>query len=168
MTATKVPAKPLNYEFSRHLEPKVRIESGATLCVESEDALSGQIRKACDVRDKVKMPYSNPIAGPIYVAGGQARRHDRGPHQRNSPDDRPVRDLHGSSQATLRMAGNRCSPRGPRLPNPRRLYLLERAAEDSVLADARLHRHGAGMERAEHAAGRRAWRQHGHCRNMSR
>jgi acetamidase/formamidase len=65
----KVAARPLTYEFSRHLEPRVRIEPGETLSVESEDALSGQIRKAGDVRDKSKMPYSNPIAGPIFVHG---------------------------------------------------------------------------------------------------
>ncbi len=41
------------------------------MCVESEDALSGQIRKPGDVRDKSKMPYSNPIAGPIFVHGAQ-------------------------------------------------------------------------------------------------
>ncbi len=65
----RIPARPLNYEFSRHLEPRARVEPGETLVVESEDALSGQIRKAGDVRDKSTMPYSNPVAGPIAVAG---------------------------------------------------------------------------------------------------
>ncbi|MCA9114598.1 MAG: acetamidase/formamidase family protein [Planctomycetaceae bacterium] len=67
----RVPATPLNYEFSRHLEPAVRIEPGETILVESEDALSGQISKPGDVRDKAAMPYSNPVAGPIYVAGAE-------------------------------------------------------------------------------------------------
>ncbi len=67
----RVSATPLHYEFSRHLEPRVRIEPGETLCVESEDALSGQIRKPGDVRDKSKMPYSNPVAGPIFVNGAK-------------------------------------------------------------------------------------------------
>lgn len=67
----KVPAQPLNYEFSRHLEPRARIKPGQTLIVESEDALSGQIRKAGDVRDKSKMPFSNPVAGPIFVEGAR-------------------------------------------------------------------------------------------------
>jgi amidase len=35
--------------------------------VESEDALSGQIRSNDDRRDKATMPYSNPVAGPIFV-----------------------------------------------------------------------------------------------------
>jgi amidase len=60
---------PLRYEFSRHDEPRLRIESGETLVVESEDALSGQIRTDSDRRDKVKMPYSNPMTGPIFVEG---------------------------------------------------------------------------------------------------
>jgi amidase len=67
----KVAARPLVYEFSRHLEPRVRIESGETLLVESEDALSGQIRTNDDRRDKTTVPFSNPVAGPIFVAGAQ-------------------------------------------------------------------------------------------------
>ena len=66
-----VAATPLNYEFSRHLEPKVWISSGEKLVVESEDALSGQIRQPGDVRDKAAMPYSNPVAGPICVTDAE-------------------------------------------------------------------------------------------------
>lgn len=67
-----VPARPLVYEFSRHLEPRCRVEPGETVRVESEDALSGQIRSPGDRRDKSAMPYSNPVAGPIVVEGAQA------------------------------------------------------------------------------------------------
>ena len=67
----RVPAEPLNYEFSRHLEPRARVRPGDSLCVESEDALSGQIRKPGDRRDKSKVPYSNPVTGPIVVEGAQ-------------------------------------------------------------------------------------------------
>ncbi len=63
----RVPSLPLNHEFSRHLEPKVRIVSGESLIVEAEDALSGQIATNQDRRDKSKVPYSNPVAGPVYV-----------------------------------------------------------------------------------------------------
>ena len=66
-----VPALPLVYEFSRTLEPRCRVKPGETIRVESEDALSGQIRKLGDRRDKVAMPYSNPVAGPIYVEGAE-------------------------------------------------------------------------------------------------
>lgn len=67
----RVNSVPLVYEFSRHLEPQVRIESGESLVVESEDALSGQIRREGDQRDKATMPYSNPVAGPIFVEGAE-------------------------------------------------------------------------------------------------
>ncbi len=67
----RLPAGPLSYEFSRHHEPRVSIAPGETLVVESEDALSGQIRADTDRRDKVAMPYSNPLTGPIYVEGAE-------------------------------------------------------------------------------------------------
>jgi len=67
----RVPAAPLNYEFSRHLEPRATIASGESLLVEAEDALSGQIRGEGDRRDKAKMPYSNPVAGPIFITGAE-------------------------------------------------------------------------------------------------
>ena len=65
----RVSAKPLLYEFNRHEPVRARIASGERLIVESEDALSGQIRQPGDVRDKQTMPYSNPVAGPIWVEG---------------------------------------------------------------------------------------------------
>ena len=67
----RVSSEPLNYEFSRHLEPRVHIEPGETLIVAAEDALSGQIRTNTDHRDKSKMPHSNPVAGPIFVRGAE-------------------------------------------------------------------------------------------------
>ncbi|MFT5468832.1 MAG: amidase [Verrucomicrobiales bacterium] len=67
----RVPAEPLIYEFSRHNLPRVSIQPGQQLLVESEDALSGQIRKPGDQRDKSKMPWSNPVTGPIFVEGAE-------------------------------------------------------------------------------------------------
>jgi len=67
----RIAATPLNYEFSRHLAPRATIAPGETLVVESEDALSGQIRTSADKRDKQAMPYSNPVAGPIFVEGAE-------------------------------------------------------------------------------------------------
>src|SRR4051794_17946857 len=75
-TMTRLPIGPLCYEFSRHREPRLRVVSGQTLVVATEDALSGQIRTDADRRDKLKMPYSNPMTGPIWVEGadpGDAR-----------------------------------------------------------------------------------------------
>ncbi len=67
----RVPAQPLNYEFSRHPEPRATVRPGETILVEAEDALSGQIRKPGDRRDKSTMPYSNPVTGPIVVEGAE-------------------------------------------------------------------------------------------------
>lgn len=67
----RIPLGPLHYEFSRDVPPRVRVQPGETLVVETEDALSGQIRNDSDRRDKVAMPYSNPLTGPIAVAGAK-------------------------------------------------------------------------------------------------
>jgi len=67
----QVSAAPLVYEFSRHLPPRAKVRPGETLRVESEDALSGQIRTPQDRRDKKLVPYSNPVAGPIWVEGAE-------------------------------------------------------------------------------------------------
>jgi amidase len=67
----RLPIGPLYYEFSRHLQPRLRISPGETVVVATEDALSGQIRTNADRRDKVKMPYSNPLTGPIAVEGAE-------------------------------------------------------------------------------------------------
>ncbi len=63
---------PLVYEYSRHLEPRLRVEPGETVVVESQDAFSGQIRTALDRRDKTKMPFANPQTGPIWVEGAES------------------------------------------------------------------------------------------------
>lgn len=62
---------PLYYEFSRHNEPRIRIEPGESLVVETEDAFSGQIRTDADRRDKTKVPFGNPLSGPIEVVGAE-------------------------------------------------------------------------------------------------
>lgn len=67
----RLPAYPLIYEFSRFETPRARIASGERLLVESEDALSGQIRTNDDRRDKTKIPQGNPLNGPIWVEGAE-------------------------------------------------------------------------------------------------
>ena len=66
-----LPLGPLYYEFSRHNECRLEVESGETLLVETEDAFSGQVRTDEDRRDKTKKPYGNPLTGPIYVNGAE-------------------------------------------------------------------------------------------------
>jgi acetamidase/formamidase len=67
----RLAAGPLYYEFSRLNEPRLRVAPGETVLVEAEDALSGQVRTPADRRDKTKMPYSNPLTGPIWVEGAE-------------------------------------------------------------------------------------------------
>ena len=64
-----LPIGPVHYEFSRVHEP--RLPDGETVVVATEDALSGQIRSDADRRDKIKVPYSNPLTGPILVEGAE-------------------------------------------------------------------------------------------------
>lgn len=71
MNLRRITAGPLYYEFSRYNEPRIRIEPGETLQVETEDAFSGQIRSNRDRRDKSTRPYGNPQTGPIWVAGAE-------------------------------------------------------------------------------------------------
>lgn len=68
---THLPVGRLCYEFDRKEPPRVRVAPGARLVVDSEDAFSGQIRSEDDRRDKSKVPYSNPMNGPIYVEGAE-------------------------------------------------------------------------------------------------
>lgn len=63
--------EPLCYEFHRDLPIRARVQPGESFWVESEDALSGQIRQPGDRRDKALEPRSNPVVGPIYVEGVQ-------------------------------------------------------------------------------------------------
>lgn len=66
-----IPERPLQYEFSRFSEPRVRIRSGDVVVLDSEDALSGQLRRPDDVRNKRTVPWSNPVNGPIFVENAQ-------------------------------------------------------------------------------------------------
>ena len=67
----QLPLGTLQYEFNRDLKPCLLIEPGETVQVETEDALSGQIRLPGDRRDKSKVSYSNPVNGPISVNGAE-------------------------------------------------------------------------------------------------
>lgn len=62
---------PLIYEISRLQEPVVTIDPGDSVVVETEDAFSGQVRVPGDVRDRVALPLSDPVAGPIVVNGAE-------------------------------------------------------------------------------------------------
>ena len=61
----------LKYVLSPYDEPVAYVEPGETLVLETEDACSGQIRKKGDYRDRGKIPYGNPVVGPIYIEGAE-------------------------------------------------------------------------------------------------
>jgi len=63
--------KVLRYSLGPFYEPVLRIGSGETVLVETEDAFSGQVRSPQDRRDTKAMPFSNPVVGPIYVEGAE-------------------------------------------------------------------------------------------------
>jgi amidase len=67
----KLSIGPRYYQFDHSHEPRLRLAPGETVEVEIDDAFSGQIRTAADRRDKHAMPYSNPLTGPISVAGAE-------------------------------------------------------------------------------------------------
>ena len=61
----------LKYVLSPLDEPVIRVKPGETIILETEDACSGQIRKKGDYRDREKIPYGNPLVGPIYIEGAE-------------------------------------------------------------------------------------------------
>lgn len=61
----------LRYSLSPYEKPVTYVKPGETIVIEVEDASSGQIRKPCDLRDRGKAPFGNPLVGPIYVEGAE-------------------------------------------------------------------------------------------------
>ncbi len=61
----------LCYAISASNKPRISVESGEIVGIETEDAFSGQIRKEGERRDFAKVPYSNPQSGPVYVNGAK-------------------------------------------------------------------------------------------------
>ncbi len=71
-------ADSMKYLFNHGLSPILRVEPGESFVVETEDALSGNIRTEdrlpvpVDVPNLlISPPELNPVAGPIYVEGAQ-------------------------------------------------------------------------------------------------
>jgi amidase len=61
----------LKYMLDPLDEPIIRTEPGETIILEVEDACSGQIRRKGDRRDRSKIPYGNPVLGPIYIENAE-------------------------------------------------------------------------------------------------
>jgi len=57
---------------TQQTEPRLRVQSGETVVVETEDAAGGRFRSQADVTfDKASVGYPNPLSGPIYVVGAK-------------------------------------------------------------------------------------------------
>jgi acetamidase/formamidase len=64
-----LPLGELLFDLDAARPPRLTVEPGDVVEVETEDAFAGQIRRPGDRRDRVAMPRSNPATGPIAVAG---------------------------------------------------------------------------------------------------
>ena len=67
----KIPLGELHYKISRLHTPRICIDSGTNLVVETEDAFTKQITKPHHRRNFTTMPFSNPLTGPIYINNAQ-------------------------------------------------------------------------------------------------
>lgn len=61
----------LKYTLSPYDEPVAYVKPKETLVLDLEDAPSGQIRREGDLRDRGKVPFGNPLIGPIYIEGAE-------------------------------------------------------------------------------------------------
>jgi len=52
-------------------KPRLYVDPGETVVLETEDAAGGQFRKVGDKRDYAKMPYGNPVSGPFFINGAK-------------------------------------------------------------------------------------------------
>jgi len=60
----------LHYAISRLNEPSIAIEPGESVVVETEDTFIGMIKKLGDWKG-AKIPWGNPLSGPIHVEGAE-------------------------------------------------------------------------------------------------
>jgi len=60
------------YSLSASEDPRLSIDPGEQLTVETEDGFLGQISEPGDRRDRSEQPRSNPLSGPIYVDGAES------------------------------------------------------------------------------------------------
>jgi amidase len=61
----------LCFDLSPSREPRAAVAPGSVVEIHTEDAFAGQIRSPGDRRDRVAMPESNPLTGPIAVVGAR-------------------------------------------------------------------------------------------------
>jgi len=61
----------LHFVIGPYNNPQLRTKPGETIVVETEDAFIGTIKKPGDWKDNKKIPWGNPVSGPIYVEGAE-------------------------------------------------------------------------------------------------
>lgn len=67
-------ARDHHFGWDNTFPPKVRVEPGESLLIETIDSSAGQITSASSLDDLINLDFSrvNPVTGPIYVEGAQA------------------------------------------------------------------------------------------------
>lgn len=67
-------ARDHHFGWDNTFSPKVRVEPGESLLIETIDSSAGQITSASSLDDLINLDFSrvNPVTGPIYVEGAQA------------------------------------------------------------------------------------------------
>jgi amidase len=68
----EVPLTSSHFVISRDIEPRLTVQPGDVVTLETEDAFGGQITKPGDRRDRRARPESNGVTGPVYVEGAEA------------------------------------------------------------------------------------------------
>jgi len=61
----------LKYVLSPYDEPVAYARPKEDIILEVEDATSGQVRGSNDIRDRRRIPFGNPVVGPIYIEGAE-------------------------------------------------------------------------------------------------
>lgn len=59
------------FSFSKEHEPVLRVPSGTTLEIETQDCFSNQLRSPDDTMDKLDWDRVNPATGPVYIEGAE-------------------------------------------------------------------------------------------------
>ncbi len=105
----RLPLGPLYYEFSRHVEPRLRVAAGRNVRGRIARTLfSGQIRTDDDRRDKHTMPYSNPADRAHLDRRRRARRRTGRDDRLDHPHARPMLHAHQRPQQLAQWLGDDC------------------------------------------------------------
>ena len=61
-----------HYVYGRYAEPRISVDPGTCITVETQDAFEGKIKNETDVPSNLlNFPYLNPQTGPIFINGAE-------------------------------------------------------------------------------------------------